>query len=400
MTQSDNNVKIEYLPLSELIPYEKNPRKNDRAVDIVANSIKEFGFRNPILIDKNNIIIAGHTRLKAALKLGISQVPVIWIDDLTPAQIKAYRIMDNKSTEYADWNFELLTEEFKGLKDENFDLSLTGFSESELDKIFPQSLDEESLPDIDKPKYEVKRGDIWQLGRHRLMCGDCTDNHEVSLLFNNTEANCILTDPPYGVDYSEKNKWLNTIAKGNRNQKPIENDKNIDVGLLLSQCLSNAILTKNNTVYVFTSGKHIADFIQAFSKAGFYYSQDLKWIKNNHVLGRLDYNPKSENILYGWKGKHEFYGGFQTDVLYFDKPLKSKEHPTMKPIELLKTLLSHGSRENSIVYDGFGGSGSTLIACEQTNRIAYLMELDPLYCSVILERYQNLTKKEPTKLTK
>jgi DNA modification methylase len=179
---------------------------------------------------------------------------------------------------------------------------------------------------------------------------------------------------------------------------PRKNDKAVDIVALVCDFLSIIPLADFNTVYVFTSGKSIAEMILAFKDSECYYSQDLKWIKNNHVLGRLDYNTKSENIIYGWKGKHEFYGGFQTDVLFFDKPNNSDLHPTMKPIELLKTLLTHGSRENENVYDGFGGSGSTLIACEQTKRKCFMMELDPKYCSVIIERWENLTKQKAVKL--
>lgn len=390
-------MEIDNIPLEEIIPYEKNPRKNDKAVEIVAKSIKEFGFRVPIILDKNNVIIAGHTRLKAAQSLNLTEVPVIWADDLTEAQVKAFRIMDNKSTEYASWEFDLLKLELEGLREVDFDLAFTGFSEIELNKILPESIEEEELPNAEAPKYNVNQGDIYILGNHKLLCGDSTDSHTVSKLFESKGANMVLTDPPYNVDYSEKNKFLNSISRGNRNQTPIQNDNIEDFKQFLINYLKVIPYADYNTVYMFISGKEIANAINAFKDAGLYYSQDLKWVKNNHVLGRLDYNPKSENIVYGWMGKHEFYGGFQTDVIFEDKPLVSKEHPTMKPVELLKKLITHGSRENGIVYDGFGGSGSTLIACEQTNRICYMMELDPKYCSVIIERWENLTNKKAVK---
>lgn len=391
-------MEIDKVPIAEIVPYSKNPRKNDKAVDIVAKSIKEFGFRVPIILDKDNVIIAGHTRLKAAQKLGLTEVPVIWADDLTEDQAKAFRIMDNKSMEYADWNIDLLKEEFKALKEIDYDLSLTGFSESELNKLLQDEDDEGELPNPEKPKYDIKLGEIWQLGNHRVMCGDSTNEQMVTQLMNGQTVNQILTDPPYNVDYSEKNKFLNSIARGNRNQTPIQNDKIENFRQFIVDYLKIVPMADYNTVYSFISGKEIANMILAFEEAGFYYSQDLKWIKNNHVLGRLDYNPKSENIVYGWKGKHEFYGGFQTDVILENKPLSSKEHPTMKPINLLKTLLVHGSRENANIYDGFGGSGSTLMACEQTNRKCYMMELDPKYCSVIIERWENLTGKTAQRL--
>jgi DNA modification methylase len=383
---------IEYIPISEIIPYSNNPRINDKAAEKLAKLIKEYGFRIPILLDHENKIIAGHTRLKAAQILNMTEIPVIWLNDLTPEQAKAFRLADNVSHEWSDWNNDLLKNELEELKQLNFNLDLTGFSEIQLNKILPNSIEEKPLSN--EIKYQVKKGQIYQLGRHKLMCGDCT-TMDINKLFIDKVANMIVTDPPYGVNYSEKNEFLNAIARGNRNQTPIENDKEIDIRKLIYGFFTNSKLAEHNTIYVFTSGKNIHNVIQAFEDSNFYYSQDLKWIKNNHVLGRLDYNPKSENIIYGWKGKHEFYGGFQTDVLFFDKPTQSKEHPTMKPIELIKTLITHGSQENGIVYDGFGGSGTTLIACEQTNRICYMMEIDESYCSVIMERFYNLTGIEP-----
>lgn len=391
-------MEIENIPVSEIIPYEKNPRKNEKAVDIVAKSIKEFGFKWPIMVDKDNVIIAGHTRFKAAMKLGLTEVPVIWADDLTEDQIKAFRIMDNKSHEYADWNIDLLKLELEDLKQSNYDLDFTGFSENELSKIIPSNFEEQELPDPTKPKYEVKRGEIWQLGNHRLMCGDSTDSLEVTQLCESKGMNMILTDPPYNVNYSEKNRFLNRVSFANRSEEPILNDHIEDFSAFITSYLKIIPYADHNMVYLFTRGKEIDTVIRAFKQAGLYYSQDLKWVKNNHVLGRMDYQPKSENIIYGWMGKHEFYGGFQTDVLFFDKPNNSDLHPTMKPISLLSELLRHGSRENGVVYDGFGGSGSTLIACENSNRICYMMELDPKYCSVIIERWENLTKQKAVKL--
>ena len=383
---------MDNIPLVEIIPYSKNPRKNDKAVDLVVKSIKEFGFINPIILDKNNEIIAGHTRYKAAVKLGLIEVPVIWADTLSEEQVRAYRILDNKSSEIAEWDFELLKGEFHALEGTDC-FEFTGFSSDEISKIWDKEIEEDDFNIPKEPKYKVNLGEIYELGEHRLMCGDCTKEEFTNKLFNNQKINQILIDPPYGVDYSEKNKFLNSIGRGNRIQTPIENDKNVDIKQLVGEALIKVPLTEENTIYVFSRGKHIADMIYSFKENGFYYSQDLKWIKNNHVLGRLDYNPKSENIIYGWKGKHKFYGGFQTDILNFDRPTSSKEHPTMKPIKLLCELLKHGSQENAKIYDGFGGSGSTLIACEQTNRKCFMMELDPFYCSVIIERFEKLTGK-------
>ena len=269
-------MNIENIPISEIKPYLNNPRKNDKGVDIVAQSIKQYGFRNPIILDKNNVIIAGHTRLKAAIQLGLNEVPVIWADDLTDEQVKGLRIMDNKSTEYADWDFYKLKLEFTELNKLDFDLSLTGFSEVELNKILPSSELEEDLPDPDKPKYEVKRGDIYQLGKHRLLCGNSINEEDVKLLLKGNKVNMILTDPPYGVNYAEKNAYLIEIGKPNRIETPIKNDNDeLDVGILLTDYLQLTSFADYNTIYVFTRGKHIADFIYAFEKADCYYSQDL-----------------------------------------------------------------------------------------------------------------------------
>lgn len=391
-------LEIEYFPISDIQPYENNPRHNKKAVDIVAKSIASYGFRVPIILGKGNVVIAGHTRLKAAIKLGLTEVPVVWADDLTEAQQRGLRIMDNKSSEYATWDLDMLKQEMIDLRGLNYELDLTGFSEVELNKIVPEEVQEEEVDVTKEPKYKINKGEIYVLGKHRLYCGDCTIQANVGALMDESKANMVLTDPPYGVDYSEKNKFLNSISPGNRNQTPIENDKEVDIRVLIKDCLEIIPFAEYNTIYVFSRGKNIAGMIFAFKDAECYYSQDLKWIKNNHVLGRLDYMPKSENIIYGWKGKHKFYGGFQTDVIFEDKPLSSKEHPTMKPINLLKNLILHGSQENEIVYDGFGGSGSTLIACEQTKRRCFMMELDEKYCSVIIERWEKLTGKQAIKI--
>lgn len=215
-------MEITNIPINEIIPYNKNPRKNDKAVDIVAKSIKEFGFKVPIILDKDNVIIAGHTRLKGAIKLGMTEVPVIWADDLTEEQVKAFRIMDNKTHEYADWDFKLLIEEFRDLKLKDINLELTGFSEAEINKILPDYVEELELPDVTNPKYKIEKGDIYQLGEHRLMCGDSTITEDVSKLMNGQMIDAIVTDPPYRVDYAKKNEFLNQQDKGNRIQKAVK----------------------------------------------------------------------------------------------------------------------------------------------------------------------------------
>jgi len=383
-------------PIENLKEWKNNPRKNDKAVDKLSELISNYGFINPIVIDQNGIIRAGHTRIKATRKMGLTNVPVMIVKFKDESEAIGYAISDNKSSEWANWDNDLLKQDLEVLKI-NLDLKFSGFSESELSKIMgSEEIEEKEI--IRENKFNVQIGDIWQLGSHKIMCGNSLNQEEVIKLCAETKVNMVLTDPPYNVDYSEKNKFLNSISPGNRNQTPIENDKIEDFKLFLETYFKNISFADYNTVYMFIGEKELANAINAIKDAGLYYSQDLKWVKNNHVLGRLDYNPKSENILYGWKGKHEFYGGFQTDVLFFDKPIKSLEHPTMKPVELLIELLKHGSRENGIVYDGFLGSGSTLIACEKTDRICYGLEIDPIYCSVIIERFENLTGKKAIKV--
>lgn len=381
-----NRLKIEYIDIEKLIPYINNPRINDNAVDVVASSIKEFGFKNPILIDRENVIIAGHTRLKAAKKLGLKEVPVIRVEDLTDKQIKAFRIADNKTSEFAEWDMELLEIELEGLDD-----LFTGFDAVEFDDVM--RIDEEAEEDDfdeEPPEESIsKRGDIWLLGRHRLMCGDATKKEDVERLMDGKKVDSLITDPPYGVDYSSKNEFLNKFDKGNCVQKPITNDAITDYRQFFGAFLSLAPLAEYNTAYIFMSGKELHSLRLALDDCGYSWGDYLVWVKNNHVLGRKDYNAKHEFIVYSWKGKHKFYGGFSTTVLEFDRPSKSDLHPTMKPIPLLAKLINDGSPSKGKVYDPFGGSGSTLIACEQLDRTCYMMELDEKYVDVIVDRYIN-----------
>lgn len=383
-----SKLKIEYIGTERLIPYINNPRINDNAVDVVAASIKEFGFKNPIIIDKENVIIAGHTRLKAAKKLGLKEVPVIRVEDLTENQIKAFRIADNKTAEFAEWDMELLEIELEGLDD-----LFTGFDAVEPDDIMRIDKEaEEDDFDEEPPEEPIsKRGDIWLLGRHRLMCGDATKKEDVERLMDGKKADSLITDPPYGVDYSGKNEYLNKFDEGNRIEKPIDNDAITDYRKFFSDFMDLAPLAEYNTVYIFMSGKELHSLRLALDDCGYSWGDYLVWVKNNHVLGRKDYNAKHEFIVYGWKGKHKFYGGFSTTVLEFDRPLRNDLHPTMKPIPLLAKLINDGSPAKGKVYDPFGGSGSTLIACEQLNRTCYMMEIDPVYCDVIVKRWENFT---------
>jgi DNA modification methylase len=383
-----DRIRIEYMATDRLIPYVNNPRKNDKAVDVVAGSIQEFGFKNPIIVDKDNVIVAGHTRLLAARKLELEEVPVIRAEDLTEQQIKAFRLADNKTAEFAEWDMELLALELEGLDD-----IFTGFNEVEIADIL--GLDNEAQEDdfdVDAEaekiiEPETKPGDVWLLGRHRLMCGDATKIKDVERLVDGRHADLVLTDPPYNVDYEG----------GTKDKLKIQNDKMEDSRFL--QFLTDAFTRMNENskkgaaIYVFHSDSEGYNFRSAFKAAGYSLRQCLIWAKNTMVMGRQDYHWQHEPILYGWKegAKHAWYGDRkQTTLIRYDKPLRNAEHPTMKPVGLCGYLIGNSSKEEDIVLDLFGGSGSTLIAAEQLNRTCYMMELDPVYCEVIVQRYINL----------
>ena len=379
-------------PADSLIPYINNPRKNDAAVDKVAASIKEFGFKVPIIVDNENVIVAGHTRLLAAKKLGLESVPCVIADDLTPAQIKAYRIADNKTAEFAEWDDELLRIELEALNGLDFDLDLTGFDKSEIEKLLVNGDGfgaEEDDFDSDKALEEIKTPitqaeDIWLLGRHRLICGDSTSPDDVAKLMNGQQADLVLTDPPYNVDYQG----------GTKDKLKIQNDKMQDDKFLLFlvSAFKNMyeFSKKGAAIYVFHADSEGYNFRAAFKQAGYQLRQCLIWVKNSLVMGKQDYQWQHEPVLYGWKdgASHAWYSDRkQTTLIKYDKPHKNADHPTMKPIGLCGYFIGNSSKEGDIVLDLFGGSGSTMIACEQTERICYLSELDPKYCDVIVKRY-------------
>lgn len=388
--------QIIYLPPSELRPYLRNPRYNDGAVDAVRASIREFGFRNPILADGERVIIAGHTRWKAALAEKLAEVPVIICGDLSPAQVRALRIADNKTGDLAEWDVEKLLAEFAELP--GMDWEQFGFSAEEMEEWqaaaqpeFVGQTDPDEIPEEGDIETRCQPGDLWQLGRHRLLCGDATNPDDVERLMGGEKADCLITDPPYGVDYSGKNEFLNAYDKGNRIQIPIENDAIENYREFFGAFLSLVPLADYNTFYVFMSGKELHNLRLAMDDAACVCGDYLVWVKNNHVLGRKDYNSKHEFIVYGWKGKHKFYGDFSTTILNFDRPQKSELHPTMKPVELVMKIMKDGSASGGLIIDCFLGSGSTLIAAEKTGRSCYGMEIEPKYCDVILQRWENFT---------
>lgn len=379
--------------IKEIIPYENNPRNNDHAVDYVMNSIKEFGFKVPIIIDKNNIIVAGHTRLKAAEKMGMTEVPVIIADDLTDKQIKAFRLADNKAAEIAEWDQDLLMQELLDLETESFDMLPFGFDpihESE-------SADPVQVVDDD---YEVELpeeaksqlGDVYQLGDHRLMCGDSTSFKDVEKLMVNQYANLYVTDPPYNVDYEgSAGKIMNDSMS----------DSNFKSFLIDAFSNANEVMKEGAAFYIWHADSEGFNFRGACVEIGWNVRQCLIWNKNSLVMGRQDYQWKHEPCLYGWKdgAAHNWYSDRkQTTVLEFNKPLKNELHPTMKPIELIAYLVQNSSHTEDNVLDLFGGSGSTMIACEQLNRRCFMMELDPKYVDVIIDRWEQFTGQKAVKL--
>lgn len=371
--------------IDEIKMYENNPRNNDSAVEYVVNSIKEFGFKVPIVLDKNNVIVAGHTRYKAAKLLNITEIPCIIADDLSDEQVKAFRLIDNKAAELASWDIDLLNLELENIKD--IDMELFNF---EISNILDNVVDDEYEVELpESPK--TKRGNIYKLGNHYLMCGDSTNADDVKKLMNNQLADLIVTDPPYNVNYEGKTDGNLKIMNDN-----MENDQFYS---FLESAFINLydFIKDGGSIYVFHADTEGLNFRKAMISSGFKLAECLVWVKNAFVMGRQDYHWKHEPILYGWKpgASHYFINDrSQSTVLEFDKPARNEEHPTMKPIDLIAYLINNSSKKDEIVLDLFGGSGTTIIACEQTNRNAFIMELDPRYCDVIVDRWEKFTNQK------
>lgn len=373
--------------LFEISPYQNNPRKNDQAVEAVANSIREFGFKVPIVIDKNGEIIAGHTRYKAAKKLKLKEIPCIVANDLTEEQIKAFRLADNKAGELAEWDMEMLDIELEGIAE--IDMEQFGFDLSDLKKekeVVEDNFDEE-LPE--KPTAKV--GDIYRLGNHVLMCGDSTDINSVKTLMMGELADMLLTDPPYNVDYTGKTKDALKI----KNDK-MQNDKFREF-LKNAFCSADQVMKPGAVFYIWHADSEGYNFRGACNDAGWTVRQCLIWNKNSMVIGRQDYQWKHEPCLYGWKdGDGHLWASDrkQTTVLNFERPTKSRLHPTMKPITLFDYQIKNNTKGGDIVLDLFAGSGTTIMACEQNGRRAYCMEYDPRYVDVIIKRWEDFTEKK------
>ena len=412
--------QIAYVKVKDLKLNDRNPRKNDAAVDVVAKSIEKYGFKNPCIIDKDNVVWCGNTRLKAARRLGIEEVPCIVVEDLTEEQIREYALLDNKTNEIAEWDYDLLAEELQELDLADFELDWgvnCDLQEKEVEE------DNYEIPDEIEPR--VKSGELWQLGRHRLMCGDSTKSEDVEMLMGGGKADLVLTDPPYNV------------AIENSQGMTIEND-NMESGQFnefLTAAFENMYqaLKAGGSFYVWYASREHINFETALNKAGLNVRQQLIWNKNSLILGRQDYHWKHEPCLYGWKegASHYFIDDrtqstvfedkgidikklkkaeaikmlqdlmgdkISTTVINEDKPSVNDLHPTMKPIKLMARLIKNSSKIDETVLDLFGGSGSTLIACEQTQRKCYTMEYDEKYATVIVDRWEQFTGQKATKL--
>ena len=379
---------MQLVSLDKLVPYVNNARTHSpEQIGKLRSSLREFGFINPIIIDRDFGIIAGHGRVLAAREEGIKEVPCVFVDHLTEAQKKAYIIADNRMALDAGWDEELLRVEIEALQAEAFDLSLTGFGSDEIADLLGG--DDEEVKDDDYDLTEalekaafVEKGDVWVVGKHRLYCGDATNPDDVAKLMDGHRANLIVTDPPYGVSFKSKSGLT------------IQNDsmKDEEFYTFLRKAFDNMVahMESGGSAYVFHADTEGLTFRRAFVDAGFHLAGVCIWAKNSLVLGRSDYQWQHEPVLYGFlqNGKHRWYSDRkQTTIWNFDKPKRNANHPTSKPLDLLAYPISNSSQENAIVLDTFGGSGSTLMACEAANRICYTMELDEKYASVILRRY-------------
>ena len=391
---------IERWPTEKLVPYARNARTHsEEQVAQIAASIVEFGFTNPILAGSDGVIVAGHGRLAAAQKLGLDTVPVVVLDHLTPTQRRALIIADNRIAENAGWDDAMLRIELQSLQEDGFNLDITGFDADALAEIMAGEettvdgqTDDDAVPEVSATPIS-RPGDVWDLGKHRLVCGDATDPKSYELLMADAQADMVFTDPPYNVDYANSAK-----DKMRGKDRPILND-NLGDGFydFLLAALTPMLERCAGATYIAMSSSELDTLQQAFRAAGGKWSTFIIWAKNTFTLGRADYQRQYEPILYGWpEGQNRHWCGDrdQGDVWNIKKPQKNDLHPTMKPVELVERAIRNSSRPGDIVLDPFGGSGTTLIAAEKTGRIGWLIELDPKYVDVIVRRWQDWSGQE------
>lgn len=392
-TDKKTDLKIEYIDVTKLKPYEKNARKHEEYdISQIAKSIEAYGFNDPIGIwGKDNQIVEGHGRLLAAKKLGMKEVPCIRLDDLTDEQRREYTIMHNKTAELSTWDFDMLEKELSELDFGEFDIDWNIETEKAPDEVV-----EDEPPEVDEISEPMcKRGDIWKLGNHRLMCGDSTLAEDVDMLMNGARADMLLTDPPYNVAYEGGTKDKLTIQNDNMS------DGAFHEFLRVAFSRADSVMRDGAAFYIWHADSEGFNFRSACKCVGWKVRQCLIWVKNSIVLGRQDYQWKHEPCLYGWKdgAAHYFIDDrTQSTVWEFNKPARNGVHPTMKPIELMARAIGNSARRAEIVLDLFGGSGSTLIACEQMERKCYMMELDTKYCDVIIRRWEAFTGNKAEKI--
>lgn len=378
--------RFEKVNIDKLIPYARNARTHSKEqVNQLRSSLREFGFVNPVIVDKDLNIIAGHGRIMAAKEEGYTEVPCVFVEHLTDAQKRAYILADNRLAMNAGWDEEMLAVEISDLMGENFDVSMLGFDGAEIDKLLGMNEgvqdDEFDVEEELKKPPITKLGDVWKLGDHRLICGGSTTEETYTLLMDGKKANLVVTDPPYNVNY-----------EGSAGKIKNDNMSNDNFYQFLFDAFSNMekVMADDSSIYVFHADTEGLNFRKAFADSGFYLSGTCIWKKQSLVLGRSPYQWQHEPVLFGWKkkGKHQWYTGRKESTIWeFDKPKKNADHPTMKPIPLIAYPILNSSLSNCIVLDAFGGSGSTLIACEQTGRICHIIELDEKFCDVIVKRY-------------
>ena len=387
-------LKIEYRKVSDLLPYARNARTHsDAQVSQLAASIKEFGFNNPVAIDADGMILCGHGRVMAAQKLHMTEVPTVCLSHLSDTQVKAYILADNKLALNAGWDNDMLKVELEDLKDSDFDLNLTGFSDEELKDILVEDPTEAHEDNFDGEPPEAAKsqlGNIWTMGEHRLMCGDSTSENDVKCLMQGELADLLITDPPYNVAYTGKTKDALTIHNDSMD------DASFRQFLRDAFSAADSVMKPGGVFYIWHADSEGYNFRGAVHDVGWTVRECLIWVKNSLVLGRQDYQWRHEPCLYGWKdGTHLWASDRkQTTVIEMDRPVRNGVHPTMKPVGLFDYQIKNNTRESDVVLDLFGGSGTTLIACEQNGRKSRLMELDPKYVDVIVNRWQELTGKE------
>ena len=392
-------MQINNVAIGAVVPYARNPRRNDAALSKVAASLQEFGWRQPIVVDAEMVVVAGHTRLEAARSLGMGEVPIHVATGLTPEQIKAYRLADNRVGQEAEWDQELLRLELGELESMDFALDLTGFDSDELLELMADPFEEgqtdpDEVPDL--PEEPVtKPGDLWLLGQHRLLCGDSTNQTDLDILLNGQKADMVFTDPPWNVNYGD---IKTNNAQGYKPRKILNDGLAPEkwAEFVVDFCGAFYSITKPGApIYVFMAAQEWPVVDGELRKAGFHWSSTIIWVKDRLVLSRKDYHTQYEPIWYGW---NESTGRIksvsdrkQSDIWNCQRPHRSELHPTTKPVELVERALANSSKRGAVIADPFGGSGSTLIGAQTQGRKAYLMELDPKYCDVIVQRWENFT---------